>query len=121
MKESFWKLYSFSFGYDRFFNGFGDIILFVDIRGVSFEVDIFAVQLSFRFDAVYFAVRANYTNFDIIPKLKPIYYIFNDQKVFVFLRINGEISKDVACSFINYKDYLSDYPSIVLIVVPTFL
>ncbi len=63
----------------------------------------------------------NYTNLDIILKLKPIHYIFNDREVFVFFWINGEISKDITYSLINYKDYPPDYLSIVLIVIPIFL
>jgi len=93
----------------------------VDVRSASFEVNIFAVQPPFRLDIVYFAVRTNYTNLDIIPKLKLVYHVFNDREVFVFLRINGEIPKDVAYNLINYKDYPSDYPSIALIIVLAFL
>ncbi len=39
----------------------------------------------------------------------------------VFLWTNGKISKGIAYSFTNYKDYPPDYPSIVLIVVLAFL
>ena len=93
----------------------------MDIWGVSFEVDTLAVQPSFRLNTIHFAVRTNHTNLDIISKLKPVYYIFNDREVFVFFRTNGEISKSVAYSFTNYKDYPLDYPSIALIVVLTLL
>src|SRR6266699_3117784 len=77
------------------------------------------VQPPFRLNIVHFAVRTNHTNFDIIPKLKPVHHIFNDREVFVLLRTNDEISKGVAYNFTNYKDYPSDYPSIALIVVLT--
>ena len=120
IKESSWEFYNFSFGYNRFFNGFGDIVLFVDVRSVSFEVDIFTVQPPFCLDTVYFVIRANYTNFDIILKLKLIYYVLDDREVFVFLRTNDEIPKGITYSFINYKDYPPDYPSISLIIVPVF-
>ncbi len=60
-------------------------------------------------------------NFDIMPKLKLVYHVFNDWEVFVFLRTNGEIPKGVTYSFINYKDYPLDYPSVVLIVVLALL
>ena len=120
MKKSFWKPYSFNFGYNRFPNGFGDTVLFIDVQGISFEVDIIVVQPSFRLDTIYSVVRTNYTNFNIIPKLEPVYYIFNDREVFVFLWTSDKISKDIAYNFINYKDYLLDYPSVVLIVVPIF-
>ncbi len=93
----------------------------MDVQSVSFEVDIFVVQPFFCLNTVYFVVRTNYTNFDIMSKLKPVHHIFNDREVFFFFRISGEISKGIAYSFINYKDYLPDYPSVVLIIVPTFL
>ncbi len=93
----------------------------MDVRGVSFEVDTFTVQSPFCFDMVYFAVRTNHANLDIIPKLKPVHYVFNDREVFVFFWINDEISKGIAYNFINYEDYPLDYLSIALIIVSTFL
>ena len=93
----------------------------MNVRSVSFEIDTFAVQPPFRLNTIYFAVRTNYTNLNIIPKLKPIHYIFDDREVFVFLQTNDKIPKDITYNFINYKDYLPDYPFIALIIILTFL
>jgi len=60
-------------------------------------------------------------NLDIILKFKPVYYVFNDREVFVFLQTNGEISKDITYNFTNHKDYLPDYLFIALIIVLVFL